>query len=107
MALLLGAPFVLFLAGVFVTIPWFIVFSLLYRILYRRRLPIVLSKVLLSIFNIGCVYLTFYAIGGEEMLRLSNMDGFLLVTAYAFLAVLSPHIFPFGAKAITEEDSSF
>jgi len=106
-ALLLGVPFALFLSGLFLTIPWLMAFSFLYRFLYRRHIPVVLSKILLSFFNVGCVYLTFYVIGGEEMLRFSNKDGFLLITAYAFLASLGPLIFPFTIKAITEKDFSF
>lgn len=105
--LLLGFPLGLFLAGLFVTFPWLILFSLFYRGLYNKNLPVVFSKALLSIFSVGCVYFTFYIIGGKEMLQFSNKDGFLLISAYALLAILGPLIFPFSIKAVTEKDFSF
>jgi hypothetical protein len=104
---LLGLPLALFLAALFVTMPWFVMFSFLYRFLYRRRFPVVPSKIFLSFFSACCVYLTFYVIGGEEMLRLSNRDGFLLITSYAVFAILGPIIFPYTSKSVTEKYFSF
>jgi hypothetical protein len=95
---LLGGPFFLFLAGLFVSIPCFAIFFFLYRFLFRRHASPVLSKVLFSIFNVACVYLIFYLIGGEEMLQFGNKDGFLLVSSYAFLAIVGPLIFSFDKK---------
>lgn len=105
--LLFGLPIALSIAALFVTLPWFILFSFLYRFLCKRRFPVVPSKILLSFFCVGCVYLTFYVIGGEEMLQFSNRDGFLLITAHALLAILGPLVFPFTSKVVTEKDFSF
>jgi hypothetical protein len=105
--LIFGAPIALSIASLFVTMPWFVLFSFLYRFLCKRRFPVVPSKILLSFFCVGCVYLTFYVIGGEEMLQFSNRDGFLLITAHALLAILGPLIFPFDRNAVTEKDLSF
>lgn len=105
--LLLGAPLTLFFVALLITMPWFVIFSFFYRFLCKRRFPIVPSKILLSFFSVCCVYSTFYIIGGEEMLRFSNKDGFFLIIAYVLLAILAPLIFPFRIKTMTEKDFSF
>jgi len=104
---LLGGPFFLIIAGLFVSSPCFILFSYLYRFLYRRQVSIILSKVLFSIFDLAFVYLIFYLIGGQEMLHFGNRDGFLLISSYAFFALIGPFMFSFDKKPVTEKDLSF
>lgn len=104
---LVGAPFFLFLGGLIISIPCFVVFLFLYGFFYRRHVSVVLSKVLFSFFNVTCVYLLFYLIGGEEMLQFGNKDGFLLISSYAFLAIVGTLIFPFDKKTPTEKDFTF
>lgn len=107
LSVLLGAPLFLFLGGLFISIPCFIIFFFLYKFLYRKQISVVLSKILFSIFDVACVYLIFYLIGGKEMLQFGNKDGFLLISSYAFLAIIGPLIFVFDKPPVTEKNLTF
>jgi len=104
---LIVVPFYLIIAGLIISSPLFALIIYLFRYLQRKQVSAAISKIIFSISGVVCVYLIFYLIGGKEMLQYGNKDGFLLISSYAFLAILAPHLFTFDKKSVTDKDLSF
>lgn len=96
-------PFLIFIMGLFGTLPGLAVYYCSYRLLQKARLPVDLFKLILVLISIVVILATLYFMGGTAMLETTNRDGFLLTLAYCLTTIICGYAFPCPATVSSKK----